>query len=132
MKHLTIFYDGPCILCNYWIQNLCRWDKKDQLRFTSLDSEYAIQFFKENPSPILSKDAIITWDQNQGYHAEAHAIFSILKRLNGLWRLFLIFQFLPVSWTNGLYRYIAHNRYRWFGKHQQCPLPKKRDAHKFL
>ena len=62
MKPLILFYDGPCVLCNYWIRKLCHWDKKDQLRFTSLDSEYANDFFKNHPTPLLEKDAILSWD----------------------------------------------------------------------
>ena len=62
MKSIIIFYDGPCVLCNYWIQKLCQWDKENHFKFTSLDSKFAIDFFNKNPSPILKKDAIISWD----------------------------------------------------------------------
>lgn len=132
MKSLIIFYDGPCVLCNYWIQKLCQWDKENHFKFTSLDSKFAIDFFSKNPSPILKKDAIISWDFEKGYHAEAEAVFRILTSLKGFFNFFLIFNLLPKSLTNSIYRYIAKNRYRWFGKHEKCPLPDKKFTHKFL
>ena len=132
MKDFILFYDGPCILCNYWILKLCKWDKNDRLRFTSLESNYAANFFKKHPSKLLNKDSIISWDSKKGYKAEAEAVFHVLKQLNGLWSLLLIFSLLPKFLTNSLYRIIAQNRYHWFGKYDHCPLPKKKYAHKFL
>ena len=89
MKYLIIFYDGPCVLCNYWIQKLCQWDKENHFKFTSLESKFAIDFFNKNPSPILKKDAIISWDSEKGYHAEAEAVFRILTSLKGFFNFFL-------------------------------------------
>mgnify|MGYP001170323909 FL=1 len=132
MKSLIIFYDGPCVLCNYWIQKLCQWDKENRFKFTSLESKFAIDFFNKNPSPILKKDALISWDSEKGYRAEAEAIFGILASLKGFFNFFLIFNLLPKSLTNSIYRFIAKNRYRWFGKHEKCPLPDKKFTYKFL
>ena len=42
---ITVFFDGPCVLCNYWIKKLCIWDKNDRFRFTSIESPYAQIFF---------------------------------------------------------------------------------------
>lgn len=132
MKPLLIFYDGPCMLCNFWIQKLCRWDKKDRLQFTSLDSPFARDFFKKNPSKQLAVDSIVTWNTEQAYETEAQAVFRILHSLGGLWKFFLLFRLFPSTWTNGLYRFVAARRYRWFGKYDHCPLPEKRYTHKFL
>ena len=132
MKPLILFYDGPCILCNFWIQKLCKWDKNDRLQFSSLDSPFAQDFFKKHPSHLLAMDSIVIWDPQETYKTEAQAIFHILNYLGGFWKFFLIFRLLPISWTNGLYRLVANKRYRWFGKFDHCPLPEKRYANKFL
>lgn len=84
MKPLLIFYDGPCMLCNFWIQKLCRWDKKDRLQFTSLDSPFARDFFKKNPSKQLAVDSIVTWNTEKAYETEAQAVFRILHSLGAL------------------------------------------------
>lgn len=132
MKPLIIFYDGPCILCNYWIKKLCKWDKYDRLKFTSLDSKFALDFFKNNPSPLHEKDAVISWDRQKGYLSESEVIFRVLYYLKGIFKILLIFSLLPKPVCNFLYRFVAKNRYSWFGKYKTCPLPEKEFAHKFL
>ena len=132
MKPLIIFYDEPCVLCNYWVQKLCRWDKKDQLRFSSLDSALFLGFAKERELDLNQIDSIVVWDQQCSFALEAEGVFMVIKQLGGAWRLLLPFSFLPKTLTNGLYRIIAKNRYRWFGKHEHCPLPDARYQHKFV
>lgn len=132
MKTLIIFYDEPCVLCNYWVQKLCRWDKKDQLRFSSLDSALFLGFAKDRVLDLNLIDSIVVWDQQYSFALEAEGVFMILKQLGGAWRLLLPFSFLPKTLTNGIYRIVAKNRYRWFGKHEHCPLPDERYQHKFL
>ena len=132
MKHLIIFYDEPCIFCNYWVQRLCRWDKRDQLRFAPLDHPRFEKFAKERNLNRDDMDTVVAWDQEYSYGLEAQAVFMVLKRLGGFWQLLSIFSLLPDAICNGLYRFIAKNRYKWFGKYDQCPLPDARYAHKFL
>ena len=56
----------------------------------------------------------------------------ILNRLGGLWTIPALLRFLPKELTNGIYRIVARNRYSWFGKYEQCPLPDPKYLHKFL
>lgn len=132
MKPLIIFYDEPCVLCNYWVQKLCRWDKKDQLRFSPLDSALFLGFAKDRELDLNQIDSIVVWDQQYSFALEAEGVFMVIKQLGGAWRLLLPFSFLPKRLTNGIYRIVAKNRYRWFGKHEHCPLPDARYQHKFI
>jgi predicted DCC family thiol-disulfide oxidoreductase YuxK len=95
MKPLVLFYDGPCILCNYWVRRLCIWDKNDQLRFTSLDSDYALGFFKKHPSPLLEKDAILSWDSENGYFSESEVLILYFKTLRWVLDTTLALSCLP-------------------------------------
>ena len=56
----------------------------------------------------------------------------VIRRLGGAWYALYIFSLLPKGLTNAVYRFVAKNRYHWFGKHDQCPLPQPKYAHKFL
>ena len=129
---IIVFFDGPCVLCNYWVKKLCAWDKNDRFRFTSLESPYAQNFFKKRGYSILDIDSIITWDSEKNFKVESEAVFRIIYFLGGFWRLFFIFNTLPSAFKNYLYRYIAKNRYNFFGKYDKCPVPEKRFYHKFL
>ena len=63
MKPLIVFYDGYCLLCNYWVQKLCRWDKKDRLRFALLTSTYAKQMEFDTNFNLAATDSVLVWDQ---------------------------------------------------------------------
>ena len=132
MKPLIVFFDEPCVFCNFWVQQLCKWDKKNQLRFAPLNHSIFQAFVQQRNLDLSKLDSIVVWDQTFSYAYEAEAVFMILKRLGGAWSVLLIFSFLPKLLTNGLYRLVAKNRYRWFGKHQICPLPDQKHKDKFI
>ena len=77
-------------------------------------------------------DSVIVWDHKSPPKVEAEAIFYIIKRLGGLWSIFLIFKLIPIKLLNKLYRLIARNRKKWFGSYTKCPLPEEKIKHKFL
>jgi predicted DCC family thiol-disulfide oxidoreductase YuxK len=57
----------------------------------------------------------------------------VLKELGSFWRFSgKLLDLLPKKFRDWRYALVARNRYRFFGKHQTCPLPNEKDRHKFL
>ena len=132
MKPLIIFYDGPCVFCNYWVKQLCQWDKNDALRFSSLDRPLFQAFINERNLDTSTFESVVAWDQNYSYAIESQAVFMVFQRLGGGWKILNFFSYLPTALTNFFYRIIARNRYKWFGKLDACPLPDPKYYQKFL
>ena len=132
MKPLIIFYDGYCVLCNFWVRKLCSWDRKDRLRFTSLDSPAAEVMIEKTNFDRTQFDSVVVWDQHNTPLAESAAVFKVLEALGGLWYFLYVFKILPTIFLNCIYKSVAKNRYRWFGKKESCPLPEPSIVRKFL
>ncbi|HEY0770429.1 MAG TPA: DCC1-like thiol-disulfide oxidoreductase family protein, partial [Sphingobacteriaceae bacterium] len=80
-------------------------------------------------------------DMLTGFNVQADAIYSILvlkggrlydrsdalieiaRDLPGIWKVFTVVRFLPKGFRDALYKLVANNRYRIFGKQESCMLP---------
>lgn len=113
-------FDTTCILCNRTVQFILRHDKEDIFLFGALKSgEYK------------GIDSVVLIYQGQTYFYST-AVLKVFALLGGWWKILLIFIIIPVSWRDGLYKLIAKNRSKWFGKTDTCLIPKEKDRRKFL
>ena len=57
----------------------------------------------------------------------------VAKDLKALWPLvYYLFIWWPKPIRDAIYSWIAKNRYKWFGKQDQCMIPEKSVSHRFL
>ena len=118
----SVFFDGLCNLCNRGVNFLISKDKKGVLKFASLQSEYAQNVV---PKALLNRenlDTIIVYTDGKFYD-RSKAVLKLCKILGGGFYVFLIGYLIPRFIRDGLYRFIANNRYHWFGKTAQCRIP---------
>lgn len=118
----VIFFDGLCNLCNGAVQFVIKHDKKSLFKFAALQSEYAKS--KLMPYTLQTKqgDSILLL-QNAELYEQSTAALKIAKQLNGLWPMLYVFIIVPPFIRNSIYKFIARNRYKWFGKQENCWLP---------
>jgi len=67
-----------------------------------------------------------------GIHDQSDASLEVYRRLGGAWKLVSLLRHIPRWLRNPVYRVIAHNRYRWFGKRTACRLPTPEERARFL
>ena len=118
----SVFFDGVCSLCNRGVNFLISKDKKGVLKFASLQSEYAQNVV---PKALLDRDnldTIIVYTDGKFYD-RSKAVLKLCKILGGGFYVFLIGYLIPRFIRDGLYWFIANNRYYWFGKTEQCRIP---------
>lgn len=73
-------------------------------------------------------------DQNQQITFRSTAVLRICDKIGGVWRILSWSRIIPKFIRDGVYRFIAANRYKWFGKRDKeaCFLPNDQQAKKFL
>ena len=76
-------------------------------------------------------DSIVFIDEDELFEG-IDAVAGILKYLTGYKFLYKIIRFLPYKLNNSIYRTIAKNRYRWFGKRDICRVPEPEERDVFL
>ena len=127
-----ILFDGVCNLCNGAIQFVIKRDKKDVFRYAALQSEIGQQMVAERGIDTAKTDSIILIEPGVAYYTKSDAALEITREFGGLWSVLTIFQWIPRSFRNVIYDFVARNRYKWFGKKEQCMVPTPELQAKFL
>tara|TARA_B100001778_G_C18518777_1_gene597783 strand:- start:546 stop:929 length:384 start_codon:yes stop_codon:yes gene_type:complete len=126
---MIVFFDGVCNLCQGSVRYLIKHDKKGVLKFASLQGNYAKDFVNE--TEIQSMQSILFFDGKMLYK-KSTAVLKLSRLLGGWHQLLLLGYILPRFVRDWLYNIVAKNRYRWFGKKDQCMLPSKGFENRFL
>ena len=118
-----ILFDGVCNLCNGFVQFVIRHDPAGRFRFAALQSEAAQALLAAHGlAPAAAPDSVLLLSDGRLY-SHSTAVLRIARRLGGIWRLAGVGWVLPRAGRDALYRFVARNRYRWFGRQESCMLP---------
>lgn len=124
-----ILFDGVCNLCNGIVQFIIKHDHADHFRFAALQSEVGRQYLKKAQLSGV-KNTIVLIEKEQGY-VKSTAALRIFRALKG-YRWMSILLLIPRRIRDFGYDWIAHNRYKWFGRKDSCMLPTAELKAKFL
>jgi len=118
-----ILFDGVCNLCNGAVQFIIKRDEHNQFQFAALQSETGKKLTSARNIDIDEVDSIILIDPNIAYYIKSTAALKIGQELKGLRTISSILLWLPESFRNIVYDFIAKNRYKWYGKKESCMIP---------
>jgi predicted DCC family thiol-disulfide oxidoreductase YuxK len=132
-----ILYDGVCGLCNRLVQFLLKHDKQGRLRFASLQSDFAAKVLQRhgiNPKDLDTLHLIENYEQpGERVLQRSDAILRAGRELGGFWSgLATAANVIPRALRDVVYRFVARNRYRVFGKYDTCMLPEPNQRSRFL
>jgi len=130
-NHPIVLFDGVCNLCSGSVQFILKRDPEGRFRFASLQSEAGRSLMTEHE---LDPDALssVVVIEDGGAYQESSAALRIARHLPGAWKLLRVFVVIPRPIRDAVYRLIARNRYRWFGKTEACWLPTTELRARFL
>jgi predicted DCC family thiol-disulfide oxidoreductase YuxK len=127
----VILFDGVCNLCNGAVNFVIRKDKKQVFRFASLQSNAAKDLLKPFASRSAGADSMLLLENNHLYNKSAAAL-RVARRLPFPWPLLYGFMIVPRFIRDKVYDIVAKNRYKWFGKREQCMVPREQLRARFL
>lgn len=126
-----ILFDGVCNLCNGWVNFVIDRDPDKNFHFAALQSEAGQRILLEIGLPGDFLDTIVLVE-NGKYFLYSTSILRTMRRLNKLWPIFYGLVMIPQKLRDWIYRWIASNRYLWFGKDDACRLPTPEEEKRFL
>ncbi len=130
-KQPIILFDGVCNFCNSAVNFVIKRDKKNLIRFAPLQSEAAHQLLTDYNMPPTDMTSFIFIEDGKVY-TQSTAALKVCKHLKGIWPLLYGFIVVPLFVRDGVYKWIAKNRYKWFGKKSECMMPTVELKSKFL
>ncbi len=127
--HPIILFDGVCNLCNNTVDFVIRRKHGGQFRFVALQSETGEKLRQRFSIPADTDSVVLIY--NEDVYFESAAILKTAWLLSYPWRLAVLFKIIPLKWRNKFYRWIASNRYKWFGKRETCRIPTAAERSQF-
>ncbi len=127
-----VFFDGHCHLCTGAVRFIIRRDPKQKFLFSSLQSAYAEKRLAAYQIQSAGSATFYLLEGTQLYQ-QSTAFLRIMKQLHGGWPLlYYLLGWIPPFLRNAVYRWVSQNRYRWWGRSEQCLIPTPELKARFL
>jgi predicted DCC family thiol-disulfide oxidoreductase YuxK len=128
----TIVFDGVCVLCSAWIGFVIKHDRAREFQFAAMQTVVGRTLLTQHGIDPNDPVTFLLIDTNVAY-TDTDAVLRVVSRFGPAWRIFAsIFRTIPRSLRNVLYRWIARNRYRLFGRRDACLIPPTDAVDRFL
>ena len=114
-----ILFDAECILCSANAQFILRHDKAARFRLASIQGVAGAALCRAHGLDPQDPTSILVVDGAR-VRRDSDAVLAIYEALGWPWRALALFRLVPALLRDPIYRWIAHNRYRLFGKRATC------------
>jgi predicted DCC family thiol-disulfide oxidoreductase YuxK len=118
-------------MCDRSVQFVLKRDRHKKFRFASLQGEKGQKILKQFSLPANDFYSFVLVEDDKVYTRSTGAL-RVLKLLGGVWKLVYGLVIIPEFIRDGVYNWIARNRYKWFGKKQECRIPTPEERERFL
>ncbi len=126
-----ILFDGVCNFCNSAVNFVIKRDKNNLIQFSPLQTQIAHELLAKHKLPTEDLKSFIFIEDGKSY-TQSTAALKVCRYLTGLWPLLYSFIIIPHFIRDGIYKWIAKNRYKWFGQKNECMIPTPELQAKFL
>lgn len=126
-----ILFDAECVLCSSNAQFVLTQDKSGQFRLASMQSEVGAALYRKHGMDPRDPISILLIEGDRVCQ-DSDAVLRIYEALGFPWRLLGVLRVVPAFFRDRVYRWVARNRYRLFGKRATCWVPPPEYRNRFL
>lgn len=119
--HLVIF-DGVCNLCAHSVSFILAHETEPQFRFATVQSGVGTRLLRELGLDPDDVETFVVIADGRAY-LRSDAAIRIAPHLRGAWRWLKAVKVVPRPIRDWVYDLVARNRYRWFGRADECMVP---------
>lgn len=106
-----IFYDGDCGFCNTSVQFVLKHEKRPEIYFSALQSDFAKDFFESNHFPIPDLSTFYFYESEKLY-SKSTAGLRVMSYLKFPYPSMIVFRIFPRIIRDLVYDFIAKRRKR--------------------
>ncbi|MER3497705.1 MAG: thiol-disulfide oxidoreductase [Chitinophagaceae bacterium] len=117
-----VLFDGVCNYCNRMVNFIIRQDRKKVFLFAPLQSNTGRQILEKFSITQQAVDSFIIYEKGKVY-LRSTAALKLYNRLPWYWKWTQLFWIVPRFLRDAVYDVFAKNRYKWFGKKEECMVP---------
>lgn len=127
----VILFDGVCNFCNSAVNFTIKRDSAKAIDFSMLQSAAGQKLLQQYNLPPDDLRSFVFIEEGKAY-TRSTASLRVCRYLRGLWPLCYTFIIVPKFIRNGIYDWIAKNRYKWFGIRNECMVPTPEIRSRFI
>ncbi len=117
-----LMFDGFCNMCGRIARFIMRRDKHQKFIFITLQSGRAKEILRMNGLNALDMGSFVLVQDGRA-RLKSDAILGVLEEMGGWLDWMRVFRLVPGPFRDWVYDLMARNRYRLFGKSNQCMRP---------
>ncbi|MFA6113289.1 MAG: thiol-disulfide oxidoreductase DCC family protein [Sphingomonas sp.] len=131
VDHPIIVFDAQCVLCSANAQFVLKHDRREHFRLASMQGEVGASLYRRFGIDPADPESIILVE-GDAVKRDSDAVLAIYAGLGWPWRAAAALRLVPSFLRDPVYRWIARNRYRLFGRRETCWLPTAEQARRVL
>ncbi len=130
-KDNLILFDSVCKLCHGWSRFIIKYDRNHVFKLATVQSEQGQAILEHFDMPTSYFDTMLYVENNRAYE-KSTAFLKVVNKLPYPFKLLQVFYLIPRFIRDWFYDRIALNRYKLFGKYDNCLLPTADHNNRFL
>lgn len=118
-ERAIILFDAECILCSANAKFILEHDKAAHFRLASIQSDTGAALCRRHGVDPADPTTLLLIEDDR-VRRDSDAVLAIYGGLGLPWSLAGAFRLIPAALRDPVYRWVARNRYRLFGKRASC------------